>query len=252
MPNFEDQVILITGGTSGIGFATAQEFSARGATVVITGQRDDEVQEAAARLGENVVGIRADISKGDEMDALYEEIESRFGRLDHVIANAGSGHHSVLGRITEEEFDTTFAVNGKGTLNTVQKALPILKPGASILIIGSTGSIQTPYGMSIYSGAKAALRAFVRGWIQDIKGSGIRLNVLSPGAINTESLRDALAKAVGPDGVDAAVKVMGEGNPMGRVGEPREIAKAIAFMTSEEASFVHGVELFVDGGMAQV
>lgn len=252
MNDFDNQVVLVTGGTSGIGFATAGEFAERGAKVVVTSRDQADADRAAVNLGDNVTGIAGDIANGEQMDALYEQIQSRFGRLDHVIANAASGHHSALRSITDDEFDMTFGVNVKGTFYTVQKALPWLKPGSSITIIGSTASIHPPYGMSLYGGAKAALRNFVRGWIQDIKGSGVRINVLSPGAIDTESLRDALAKAFGADGVDAQVKAMGEGNPTGRIGTPNEIARAIAFLSGEDASFIHGVELFVDGGMAQV
>lgn len=186
------------------------------------------------------------------MEALYEQVEDRYGRVDAVVANAGIGAHAPLGAITEEQFDHTFDVNAKGVLFTVQPALPLLPPGGTVVIIGSTASIQPPRGMGVYGGSKAAVRAFVRSWIQDIKGSGIRMNVLSPGAVDTESLRRALGMAQGADQVDAAVRHMGEGNPTGRIANPREMGKAAVFLSSDASSFVTGVELFVDGGMAQV
>ncbi|WP_405550278.1 SDR family oxidoreductase [Streptomyces globisporus] len=242
----------MTGGSSGIGLATAEEFLARGARVVITGRRQGALDAAAATLGENVTAVRTDVADGPEMDALFELIRTRFGRLDHVIANAGSGHHSRLGSITDEEFDATIATNLKGTLYSVQKALPLLEAGASITIVGSIGSIHPPSGMSLYGGAKAALRNYVRSWIQDIKGSGIRINVLSPGVIDTESNRKSLTKAFGADRLEEQLSLMGEGSPLGRIGSSGEVAKAIAFLSSADASFIHGVELFVDGGLAQV
>jgi NAD(P)-dependent dehydrogenase (short-subunit alcohol dehydrogenase family) len=252
MSGMEGKVAVVTGGNSGIGFAIAQEFVDQGASVVITGRRQDELDEAVTAIGPRCSAVRADVSSSAEMDAMFAEVMSRHGRLDFVVANAASGHHSVLGSITDEEFDLTFNINVRGVLHSVQKALPLLKSGGSITVIGSTASIHPPYGMGLYAGAKAAIRNFLRSWIQDTKGSGIRMNVLSPGAVNTESLRGALAQAFGPDGVDAQIKVMGEGNPIGRIAEPREIAKVVAFLSSDDASFIHGVELFVDGGMAQV
>jgi NAD(P)-dependent dehydrogenase (short-subunit alcohol dehydrogenase family) len=175
----------------------------------------------------------------------------RHGRLDAVVANAGIGAHAPLGSITEEQFDWTFNVNAKGVLFTVQPALPLLPSGGTV-IIGSTVSIQPPRGMSMYGGAKAAVRNFIRAWIKDIKGSGIRMNVLSPGAVDTESLRRALGMAQGADQVDPAIKTTGEGNPTGRIADPREMGKAAVFLSSDASSFITGVELFADGGMAQV
>ncbi|MCC9306086.1 SDR family oxidoreductase [Kitasatospora sp. RB6PN24] len=162
------------------------------------------------------------------------------------------GAHAALGAITEEQFDRTFNVNAKGVLFTVQPAIALLPPGGTVVIIGSTASIQPPAGMGLYGGSKAAVRAFIRSWIQDIKGSGIRMNVLSPGAVDTESLRSALAMAQGVDAVPAAVRKMGEGNPTGRIADPREMGKAAAFLAGDASGFITGVELFADGGMAQV
>lgn len=252
MNDFDQQVAVVTGGSSGIGLATAQEFISRRAKVVITGRRQESLDSALATLGENAVASRTDVSAGDEMDQLFADVNEQFGRLDHVVANAASGHHSALGSITDEEFDQTFNINVRGVLHSVQKALPYMKEGGTITIIGSTASIHPPYGMGLYGGAKAAIRNFLRSWIQDTKGSGVRLNVVSPGAVDTESLRVALEKAFGADGVENQLDVMGEGTPIGRIAAPSEIAKAIAFIVSDDASFIHGVELFVDGGMAQV
>ncbi|MFI6452574.1 SDR family NAD(P)-dependent oxidoreductase [Streptosporangium amethystogenes] len=248
----EGKVAVVTGGASGVGFGIAQEFVEHGARVVITDLRQKPLDEAVAAIGPNCSGIVANVTKLAEMEAMFQEVKTRYGRLDAVVANAGIGAHAPLASITEDEFDRTFNVNAKGVLFTVQPALPLLPPGGTVVIIGSTASIQPPRGMSMYGGAKAAVRTFVRAWIQDIKGSGVRMNVLSPGAVDTESLRRALGQAQGADQVDAAVKAMGEGNPTGRIADPREIGKAAVFLSSDASGFITGVELFADGGMAQV
>ncbi|MCX5213690.1 SDR family oxidoreductase [Kitasatospora sp. NBC_00240] len=248
----EGKTAVVTGAASGIGLAVAKEFVANGADVVITDLGQAELDEAVAAIGPKCSGIVADVSKLADMEAAYAEVIARHGRLDAVVANAGIGAHAPLHRITEEEFDRTFAVNVKGVLFTVQPALPLLRPGGTIVVIGSTASIRPPAGMSLYGASKAAVRACVRGWIQDIKGSGVRINVLSPGAVDTESLRSALAMAQGAEAVPAAVRTMGEGNPTGRIADPREMGTAAVFLSSDAAGFITGVELFADGGMAQV
>jgi NAD(P)-dependent dehydrogenase (short-subunit alcohol dehydrogenase family) len=248
----EGKVAVITGAANGVGLGIAQEFTENGAQVVITDLRQADLDAAVSKIGDNCVGIVADVTSLASMEALYEQVENRYGRVDAVVANAGIGAHAPLGAITEEQFDHTFNVNAKGVLFTVQPALPLLPSGGTVVIIGSTASVQPPRGMGIYGGSKAAVRAFIRSWIQDIKGSGIRMNVLSPGAVDTESLRRALGMAQGADQVDAAVQRMGEGNPTGRIADPREMGKAAVFLSSDASSFVTGVELFVDGGMAQV
>ncbi|MFI6284589.1 SDR family NAD(P)-dependent oxidoreductase [Streptomyces sp. NPDC051018] len=247
-----DKVAVITGAANGVGLGIAQEFAENGARVVITDLHREELDAAVAKIGGDCVGIVADVTVLAGMEALYEQVKDRYGRLDTVVANAGVGAHAPLGAITEEQFDRTFGVNAKGVLFTVQPALPLLPPGGTVVVIGSTASIEPPRGMGLYGGSKAAVRAFVRSWIQDIKGSGVRMNVLSPGAVDTESLRRALAMAQGADHVDAAIELMGEGNPTGRIADPREMGKAAVFLSSDASSFVTGVELFVDGGMAQV
>ncbi|MEU9007920.1 SDR family oxidoreductase [Streptomyces sp. NPDC048551] len=247
-----EKVAVVTGGASGVGLAIAQEFVAHGARVVITDLHQEALDEAVAAIGPNCSGIVADVTKLADMEAAYRQVQERYGRLDAVVANAGIGAHAPLGAITEEQFDKTFNVNAKGVLFTVQPALALLPPGGTVVVIGSTASIQPPRGMSLYGGSKAAVRNFIRAWIQDTKGSGIRMNVLSPGAVDTDSLRSALAMAQGTDHVDVAVKTMGEGNPTGRIADPREMGKAAVFLSSDASSFITGVELFADGGMAQV
>ncbi|MEV6171690.1 SDR family oxidoreductase [Streptomyces sp. NPDC051954] len=248
----EGKVAVVTGGASGVGLGIAQEFVAHGAKVVITDLRQDQIDEAVKIVGPNCLGIVADVTSLESMGAMYEQVKDRYGRLDAVVANAGIGAHSALGSITEEQFDRTFNVNAKGVLFTIQPALPLMANGSTVVIIGSTASIQPPRGMGLYGGSKAAVRAFIRSWIQDVKGSGIRMNILSPGAVDTESLRSALGMAQGADQVPAAIAEMGEGNPTGRIGTPREMGKAAVFLSSDASSFITGIELFVDGGMAQV
>lgn len=248
----EGKTAVVTGGASGVGLGIAQEFAAHGANVVITDLQQSALDRAVAAIGPNASGFVADVTDLSAMEAMYTHVIDRYGRLDAVVANAGLGAHAPLGSITEEQFDRTFDVNAKGVLFTVQPAVPLLPSGGTIVIIGSTGSLHVPQGMGLYGGSKAAVRAFVRAWVQDIKGTGIRMNVLSPGAVDTDSLRSALAMAQGADRVDAGLKAMGQDNPTGRIADVREIGRAAVFLSSDASSFVTGVELFVDGGMAQV
>ena len=246
------KVAVITGGGQGVGFGIAQEFIEHGASVVITGRRLSVLEEAVALLGPKSSAVVADVTKLAEMEAMFGEAIARHGRLDTVVANAITNANGPLGTITEEQWDHTFNTNAKGVLFSVQPALPYMKDGGTFVIIGSTASVQPPPSMSLYGGAKAAIRCMVRAWIQDIRGSGIRINVLTAGAIDTPSLRSALESASGAEKVDTAVKKMGEGNPIGRLGQPREIGKAAVFLASDASSFITGTELFADGGMAQV
>ncbi|WP_353649175.1 SDR family oxidoreductase [Nakamurella sp. A5-74] len=252
MQHMNNKIAVVTGGGSGIGLAIAEELVELGATVVITGRRQSTLDDATNRIGPACTGQVADVSSEQDMAAVYADVVAKHGRLDIVIANAGAGYHSVLGAITEKEFDATFNINAKGVLFTVQTALPHMSAGGSVVIVGSTASINPPRGMSMYGRAKAAVRDFIRSWIQDIKGTGIRINVLSPGAVDTESLRNALARAQGADQVQVGIERMGAGSPIGRIAQTSEIAKAVAFLASDDASFIHGVELFADGGLAQV
>ncbi len=248
----EGKVAVITGGTQGLGFAIAEEFAAEGAEVVITGRHQDTIDEALDRLDPRCWGFRADVSVLADMESLYRAVSDRHGRVDIIVANAITNDNGPLGTITEEQFDKIINTNMKGVLWTVQPALPLMPSGSSVVLIGSTASISPPPGMSVYGGAKAGVRSMVRAWIQDIKGSGIRINVLCSGAIDTPSLRSALAGASGESEVDAAVEKMGSGNPIGRLAQPRELATVAVFLASDASSFITGTELFADGGMVQV
>ncbi|WP_243079136.1 SDR family oxidoreductase [Pantoea sp. MQR6] len=242
------KIALITGGTSGIGLAAAQELAAQGAQVYITGRRQQELDAAVATLGSTAVGVRADASSLTELDAVYALIAKQSGRLDILFANAGGGDMMPLGAITEEHFDRIFATNVRGVLFTVQKALPLLVDGASVILTGSTVSIKGTENFSVYSASKAAVRNFARSWSLDLKNRGIRVNVVSPGPVRTNGLGGLVPEEHRQGLFDSLAAQV----PLGRLGEPEEIAKVVAFLASDAASFVNGIELFVDGGMAQV
>ncbi|MEG3112005.1 SDR family oxidoreductase [Pantoea sp. T14] len=242
------KIALITGGTSGIGLAAAQELAAQGAQVYITGRRQQELDAAVAILGSTAVGVRADASSLTELDAVYALIAKQSGRLDILFANAGGGDMMPLGAITEEHFDRIFATNVRGVLFTVQKALPLLVDGASVILTGSTVSIKGTENFSVYSASKAAVRNFARSWSLDLKNRGIRVNVVSPGPVRTNGLGGLVPEEHRQGLFDSLAAQV----PLGRLGEPEEIAKVVAFLASDAASFVNGIELFVDGGMAQV
>ena len=245
----EGKIALVTGATSGIGLATAQRFAEEGAHVYITGRRQAELDAAVAAIG-NATGVRVDSSKPDQLDMLYEQIRGEKGRLDVLFANAGGGSMLPLGEITEAHYRDTFDRNVMGTLFTVQKALPLLAEGASVILAGSTTTIEGTAAFSIYSASKAAVRAFARSWILDLKDRKIRVNTISPGATRTPGL----VELAGPDTAQqqGLLDYLAARIPMGRVGEPKEIAGAALFLASDDASFVNGAELFVDGGQAQV
>lgn len=253
MSAMEGKVAVVTGAARGVGFGIAQEFIDEGATVVVADLERGPVEEAVAALGPKSSGETVDVTSLASTEAMYANVIERHGRLDAVVANAGVGDSAPLGSITEQQFDFIFGVNAKGVLFTVQAALPVISEEGTFVVIGSTASTQAGPSMSLYGGSKAAIRQFVRTWILDLKGSGssVRINVLSPGAIDTPSLRLALEGALGADEVEAKVEEMGAGNPVGRLGAPREIGKAAVFLSSDRSSFITGVELFVDGGMAQ-
>jgi NAD(P)-dependent dehydrogenase (short-subunit alcohol dehydrogenase family) len=250
MGRLEGKIAVITGANSGIGLAAARRFVAEGAFVYITGRRQDQLDTAVERIGGRVTAVQGDISNLGDLDRLFSTVRSAHGRLDVMFANAGVGALEPLGAITEAAFDQVFDVNVKGTLFTVQKALPLMTSGGSIILTGSTtGTMGTP-AFSVYSATKAAIRNFARSWTLDLKGSGIRVNVLSPGATATPGLIDGLAKRTGqPDAVIAGLKAQ---TPLGRLADPDEIAAAALFLASDESSFMTGSEMFVDGGIAQV
>lgn len=244
----QDKIALVTGGTSGIGLATAQELAAQGARVFITGRRQAELDAAVASIGGGATGIRADAAQLSDLDAVYAQIARQAGRLDILFANAGGGDMLPLGAITEEHFDRIFSTNVRGVLFTVQKALPLLSDKASVIITGSTAAIQGTPGFSVYSASKAAVRNFARSWALDVKDRGIRINVVSPGPVQTPGLGGLVPEDQRQGLFDALAAQV----PLGRLGEPGEIGKVVAFLASDAASFINAAELFVDGGMAQV
>jgi NAD(P)-dependent dehydrogenase (short-subunit alcohol dehydrogenase family) len=238
----QGKVAVITGGTAGIGLAAATLFVREGAYVFITGRRQKELDGAVKAIGGNVTGVQGDVARLADLDRLFETVKAR-GRVDIVFANAGLAEFSALMNITEEHFDKLFDLNVKGTLFTVQKALPLLNDGGSIILTGSVASAKGTAAFGIYGATKAAIRSFVRTWTVELKDRRIRSNVLSPGPTDTPQVArqpaDAIARIVSTI-------------PMGRMGEPDEIAKAALFLASDDSSFVTGIELFVDGGRAQI
>ncbi|MDZ8070961.1 MAG: SDR family oxidoreductase [Nostoc sp. DedQUE08] len=247
MGKLEGKIALVTGGNSGIGLATAKQFVAEGAYVYITGRRQAELDAAVEAIGKNVTAVQSDVSNLADLDRLFATIEQ--GHLDIIFANAGGGEIAPLGAITEEHFDKTFNVNVKGLLFTVQKALPLLPEGASIILNASITSIKGTPAFSVYSATKAAVRSFARNWILDLRERKIRVNAISPGVVPTPGydhlgLNDQQLQEF----VDSQASTI----PLLRVGKPDEIAKAVVFLASADSSFVNGIELFVDGGMAQI
>ena len=236
------KVAVITGGTTGIGRAAAELFVREGAYVFITGRRQKELDEAVEAIGSNIVGVQGDIANLADLDRLYEAVRQR-GRIDVLLANAGVAEFSPLGKITEAHFDKLFNINVRGTLFTVQKVLPLLNDGASIILTGSVAGSKGTAGFSVYGATKAALRCFVRGWTMDLKDRHIRTNVLSPGPTETPIIGELPS-----DNIAKLVSTI----PMGRMGSSDEIAKAALFLASDDSSFITGIELFVDGGRAQV
>lgn len=248
MGKLPGKIALITGGNSGIGLATARRFVAEGAFVYVTGRRQAELDRAVAELGPNARGLPGDVSKLDDLDHIVAAIQDEKGRLDVVVANAGVAEFAPLGAITEAHYDRIFDINVKGTLFTVQKALPLLVAGGSVIVVGSTtGSMGTP-AFSVYSATKAALRNFARTWALDLQGTGIRVNVLSPGATLTPGLEGVVAA----DARDALYRALKAQTPLGRIADPAETAAVALFLASEESSFMTGSEVFVDGGAAQI
>jgi NAD(P)-dependent dehydrogenase (short-subunit alcohol dehydrogenase family) len=242
----KSKVAVITGGSSGIGLAIAKSLSSEGANVVITGRTEETLKKAAMALGENAKGIVADVSSKVSLDTLYEKVKAEFGRIDILVANAGGGVHAPLGEITEKQIDDQFATNVKGVVLTVQQALPLLGKGSSVIIIGSTASADPGPNMSIYGATKAAVRNMVRSWVAELHGSGIRINIVSPGPVNTASLRAAFG-----DNADEGLAFLTAKSPLGRIGEPEEIAAVTVFLASDASGYVNGIELFADGGASQ-
>jgi NAD(P)-dependent dehydrogenase (short-subunit alcohol dehydrogenase family) len=249
MGKLEGKVALVTGGNSGIGLATAQEFVAEGAYVFITGRREAELAAAVKEIGRNINGIRADVSNSGDLDQLFPRIKNEKEKLDIVFANAGVAKYAALGHITEELYDSIFDVNVKGVLFTVQKALPLIPDGGSIILNASiVGSKGLPAN-SVYSATKAAVRSFARTWTTDLKDRHIRVNVVSPGATDTPGPSELVGSSeVGQQRLKMTSSLV----PLGRLAKPEEIARAVVFLASDDSSYITGAELFVDGGFAQV
>ena len=239
----EGETAVITGGTEGIGFATAKLFAEHGAYVFITGRRQRELDQAVQAIGAGVSGVQGDVAQLADLDRLYDTVAKVRGHLDIVFANAGIGEFAPFGAVTEDQFDKLFNVNVRGLFFTVQKALPLLRDGSSIILNGSVASVKGTAAFSVYAATKAAVRSFVRTWTTDLKERHIRSNVVSPGPINTP-----LVNRQSADTIARIVSTI----PMGRMGQPEEVAKAALFLASDDSSFITGIELFVDGGRAQV
>jgi NAD(P)-dependent dehydrogenase (short-subunit alcohol dehydrogenase family) len=249
MGRLEGKIALVTGGNSGIGLATAKRFVSEGAYVFITGRRDTELTAAVKEIGKNAIGVQGDVSNLADLDRLFAQIKQDKGKLDIVFANAGMAKYATFGEITEALYDQTFSINVKGLLFTVQKALPLLPDGAAIVLNSSIVGSKGLSSNSVYSATKAAVRSFARTWTTDLKARRIRVNAVSPGSTDTPGLSDLLASS--PAG-EQRRKMIATTIPLGRLGTPDEIAKAVVFLASDDSSYVTGTELFVDGGFAQV
>lgn len=244
------KVALVTGGSTGIGLATAQRLAREGATVFITGRRQAELDAAVAEIGHGSKAIRGDVSSAADLRHVIETVTADHRRIDILFANAGGGEFAPLGEITEAQFDKYVGINMKGTLLTVQSALPYMHAGSAIVITGSISSIQGVPAFSVYAATKAALRSFARSWASDLKGRDIRVNVVAPGVVVTPAYKTELK--MNDEQIEAYCKEVSETTPLGRPGTADEIAKAVSFLASDDASYITGIELFVDGGRVQV
>src|SRR5439155_3469621 len=245
----DGKIAVVTGGNSGIGLSTAQQFVYEGAFVFITGRRQTELDKAVNQIGKNVTGVKGDVSNLKDLDRLYDTVNKLKGRIDILFANAGIGEFAPLGSITESNFDKTFSVNVKGMLFTVQKALPLFREGGSIILNASTAGSKGVAGFSVYSATKAAIRSFARSWTADLKQRKIRVNAISPGPIDTPGLSGLIQSQ--PQG-EQLKNYLVSTVPQGRMGRPEEVAKVASFLASDDSSFVTGIDLFVDGGQAQI
>ena len=246
---FNNKVVVVTGGSSGIGLAAAKAFAAEGASVFITGRRQEALDSAVKQIGGRVTAVCGDMADLADIDRLYDAVQQKHAQIDVLFANAGGGEMIPLGEITEEHYRSTFDTNVKGVLFTVQKALPLLKDGASVILTSSTTSISGTLAFSVYSATKAAVRNFARNWMLDLKDRHIRVNAISPGVTDTAGLDELFG---GGNQAQGTRDYLASLIPAGRVGQPEEIAKSVLFLASDDASFINGIELFVDGGQAQI
>ncbi|GAA4488895.1 SDR family NAD(P)-dependent oxidoreductase [Gluconacetobacter asukensis] len=246
---FDGKVVIVTGGTSGIGLATARAFADEGAFVFITGRRQDALDAAVSSIGGRVTGVRGDMGRLEDIDRLYDAVQQKHAQIDIVFANAGGGEFAPLGAITEEHYQSTFDSNVKGVLFTVQKALPLLRDGGAVVLNASNVSAAGTPALSVYSATKAAVRSFARNWMLDLKDRHIRVNAVSPGVTDTAGLNQLFG---GGDQAEGTKTYLAGLIPAGRVAQPEEIARAVLFLASSEASFINGIELFVDGGQKQI
>jgi NAD(P)-dependent dehydrogenase (short-subunit alcohol dehydrogenase family) len=244
------RIALITGGSSGLGLATAKRLAREGATVYVTGRRQRELDAAVVDIGDRAKAIRGDIAIAADLDRIYATIAAAEGRLDILFANAGGGEFAPLGSITEAQFDKYFGINVKGTLFTVQKALPLMPAGSAIVVNGSMVSIKGAPAFGVYAATKAALRSFVRTWASDLKGRNIRVNAVAPGTVVTPGYKTELG--LNDEQIEQYRAHVADITPLGRTGTPDEIARAVSFLASDDAAYITGIELFVDGGQAQI
>jgi NAD(P)-dependent dehydrogenase (short-subunit alcohol dehydrogenase family) len=244
MGKLEGKVVVITGGSSGMALASAKLFVEEGAYVFITGRKQEQLDEAVKLIGRNVTGVRGDAANLDDLDRLFDTVKREKGKIDVLFASAGKGDAVPLGEITEQHFDAAFGLNTRGTLFTVQKALPLLNDGASIIMTGSNASVKGFPGWGVYAASKAALRSFARTWLNELKGRKIRVNLLVPGAIATPMQEEVLTKE--------AKEMFESLIPRGKMGQSEEVATVALFLASDDSSFVNGAELFVDGGMTAI
>jgi NAD(P)-dependent dehydrogenase (short-subunit alcohol dehydrogenase family) len=244
MGKLENKVAVITGGSSGMALASAKLFVEEGAYVFITGRKQEQLDEAVKLIGRNVTGVRGDAANLDDLDRLFDTVKREKGKIDVLFASAGKGEAIPLGEITEQHFDAAFGLNTRGTLFTVQKALPLLNDGASIIMTGSNASVKGFPGWGVYAASKAALRSFARTWLNELKGRKIRVNLLVPGAIDTPMQEEVLTKE--------AKEMFESLIPRGKMGQSEEVATVALFLASDDSSFVNGAELFVDGGMTAI
>jgi NAD(P)-dependent dehydrogenase (short-subunit alcohol dehydrogenase family) len=249
MSKLDGKVAVITGANSGIGLASAKRFAQEGAHVFMTGRRQRELDAAVLEVGNGARGVPGDVASLADLDRLYDVVRAEAGRIDVLFANAGGGEFASLSEITEDHYERTFAVNVKGTLFTVQKALPLLMNGASVILTGSTAASTGSPAFSVYGASKAAIRSFARNWILDLAPRRIRVNVLVPGPTSTPGLHGLSSTA---EAKRAFVAAMEAQIPLGRMGSPNETAAAALFLASDDSSFVNGSELFADGGQAQI